>query len=568
VRTIGCGQPAAKPGHIERIDSKRIECERGDEGAAMKKADLRLTVLVAVVAGAAFAGPAHAQLASGRSAFGARSDLVQPVQFGDFFRPFWGGGGWGGNWGGGGGYYPPRRSYDPYNPFGQRQQQTYEPLKPPAPAARKPDAPAPTETVLVIGDQLADWLAFGLEAAFADTPQVGIVRKMIRPYSGLVRYEPRADTPDWSQVVKETLAGEKPAAIVIMLGLNDRLPLRDKAPAPESAAANAGGETVRKPAAAAAPPATYEFRTDQWGDAYGKRIDEMIAALKSKGAPIVWVGLPSVRGVKPTDMQYLDELYRAHAEKAGIVYVDIWDGFVDERGNFAQQGPDFQGQTRRLRTYDGINFTSVGAEKLAHYVERELRRVLNSHIAPVALPGPEEQSPAKGAGAKPVIGPVVPLGAIGSGEGGELAGAGRAAQKDADPLANRVLNRGEALNAPRGRADDFSWPRADASGERGGDALPADAGPTAPSNLKGVGGKTENNKTETNKIEASKTETDQSEAGKNDASKNDASKSEPKKPAAAAVPPAAPARPRPPPRAELDGAPPRPPLPVGPAAGR
>ena len=95
--------------------------------------------------------------------------------------------------------------------------------------------------------------------------------------------------------------------------------------------------------------------------------------------------------------QDLDELYRARAEKAGITYVDVWDGFVDDHGNYAQQGPDFQGQTRRLRTYDGVNFTNYGADKLAHYVEHELRRVLTNHVLPVALPVPEEQSPANGA---------------------------------------------------------------------------------------------------------------------------------------------------------------------------
>ena len=101
-------------------------------------------------------------------------------------------------------------------------------------------------------------------------------------------------------------------------------------------------------------------------------------------------------------MSYLDELYRARAEKAGIVYVDIWDGFVDENGRYAVQGPDFEGQIRRLRTGDGVNFTKAGAVKLAHYVEHELRRVLSSHIVPVALPGPEEQAPRRSAvGARP-----------------------------------------------------------------------------------------------------------------------------------------------------------------------
>ena len=116
----------------------------------------------------------------------------------------------------------------------------------------------------------------------------------------------------------------------------------------------------------------------------------MIAALKSKGVPMLWVGLPAIHGTKSTsDMGYLDELYRERAEKAGIIYVDIWDGFVDEQGRYAVQGPDFEGQIRRLRTGDGVHFTKAGAVKLASYVDRDLRRVMSSHVTPVALPGPE-----------------------------------------------------------------------------------------------------------------------------------------------------------------------------------
>src|SRR4029077_12180389 len=112
------------------------------------------------------------------------------------------------------------------------------------------------------------------------------------------------------------------------------------------------------------PAATYEFHTDKWAELYSKRIDDMITTLKTRGVPIMWVGLPAIRGVKSTsDMSYLDELYRARADKAGITYVDIWDGFVDDQGRYTQDGPDFEGQTRRLRTYDGVNFTKAGAEK-------------------------------------------------------------------------------------------------------------------------------------------------------------------------------------------------------------
>ena len=37
-------------------------------------------------------------------------------------------------------------------------------------------------------------------------------------------------------------------------------------------------------------------------------------------------------------------------------------------------------------------------------------------------------------------------------------------QHESDPLATRVLSHGDAIAAPPGRADDFSWPRADAGG--------------------------------------------------------------------------------------------------------
>ena len=48
----------------------------------------------------------------------------------------------------------------------------------------------------------------------------------------------------------------------------------------------------------------------------------------------------------------------------GIVYVDIWEGFVDSSGQFAAQGPDFEGQIRRLRSADGVYFSKAGAEIL------------------------------------------------------------------------------------------------------------------------------------------------------------------------------------------------------------
>ena len=256
---------------------------------------------------------------------------------------------------------------------------------------------------------MADWLGYGLEDALSDSPEIAVVRKN-KLHSGLVRYEAKSDL-DWWRVARDILAQEKANYVVMMMGVSDRQSIRERdlakdaekkkgkdqaeKPAAEKEARTRSSPTIRnkpplrslKLQPAKKTGGTVEFRTDQWAEIYSKRIDETIAAMKSKGVPVLWVGLPSIRGAKSTaDEVYLNDLYRARAEKAGIVYIDIWDGFVDESGKYSNFGPDYEGQMRRLRSADGVFFTKAGALKLAHYVEREIRRHMNSRAIPVALP--------------------------------------------------------------------------------------------------------------------------------------------------------------------------------------
>ena len=155
----------------------------------------------------------------------------------------------------------------------------------------------------------------------------------------------------------------------------------------------------------------------------------MIGVLKSKGVPVLWVGLPVVRGPKATaDTLFLDSLYRDAAARAGITYVDVWDGFVDEAGRYVQQGPDFEGQIRRLRSYDGVYFTKAGALKLAHYAEREINRLLAARSAPIVLPTepatPDANALPDQPGPRPLAGPIVPLAASAVGTEQLLGGPG------------------------------------------------------------------------------------------------------------------------------------------------
>ena len=356
-----------------------------------------------------------------------------------------------------------------------------------APPPRKPDPKAepvtPTTTVVVLGDAMADWLGYGLEDAFSDSPEIAVVRKN-KLHSGLVRYEPKSDL-DWWRVARDILAQEKANYVVMMLGVSDRASIRERdvpkdadkkkskdqaeKPTAEKDAQNKEQVDEQEQAPAAQPetqPAkktggTIEFRTDQWAEVYSKRIDETIAAMRSKGVPVIWVGLPSLRGAKSTaDAVYLNDLYRARAERAGVVFIDIWDGFVDEGGKYSNFGPDYEGQMRRLRSADGVFFTKAGALKLAHYVEREIRRNMNSRATPVALPtGPlAPETPDGKPAARPVAGPVVPL-TVAPGNTDELLGGAGNSSPHGDAIATRVLVKGEPLPAPAGRADDFMLQR-------------------------------------------------------------------------------------------------------------
>ena len=119
-------------------------------------------------------------------------------------------------------------------------------------------------------------------------------------------------------------------------------------------------------------------------------------------------------------------------------------------------------QIRQLRSPDGVYFTKPGARKLAHYVEREITRLLAARTAPVPLP---TEPPTPDANAvpgqpvpRPLAGPIVPLVAASISTDQLLGGPGsRPAAVDA--LAARTLVKGEPLAAPAGRADDFAWPR-------------------------------------------------------------------------------------------------------------
>src|ERR1700736_4218323 len=109
---------------------------------------------------------------------------------------------------------------DLFAPFQQQAPRRIENFSK-APPPEKRDT-IPERNVLVLGDAMADWLAYGLEDAYLEQPEMGVIRRH-KTVSGLIKYHPKGDPVDWAAAAKSILATEKPDAIVVTLGLDDRV---------------------------------------------------------------------------------------------------------------------------------------------------------------------------------------------------------------------------------------------------------------------------------------------------------------------------------------------------------
>jgi hypothetical protein len=307
--------------------------------------------------------------------------------------------------------------------------------------------------ILVVGDFVGSGIAWGLDQALAREPRIAVIEST-KDKSGLIR----TDVYDWNSALLGILNEQTPDVIVVALGVNDREELR-------------------------IGDAREAVRSEPWKAAYEQRIDAMTDTLKVYGRPFFWVSAPPLRGDEATaDIAYFNGLIEPRVAKAGGHFVDVWNGFTNASGQFITTGPDTEGQVKALRTSDGVNFTSVGKQKLAYYVERDIRRHTGigagivDLVASVSQTSTIEIGPD---GKKRLVGPVLSLSTPVPGSTPMLAGA--PAPVVFDPISGKVVDtpatetsdspeaatetvqyrlvvRGEALPTVAGRVDDFAWP--------------------------------------------------------------------------------------------------------------
>jgi hypothetical protein len=198
-------------------------------------------------------------------------------------------------------------------------------------------------SIAVVGDSVANDLKSGLEDLFEGKPQVRIVNQT-RFATGLVR----VDHFNWNATVRDFLKHENPDVIVVVIGGNDRQPIR------------VNGRR-------------FDPLTRPWIGEYARRVAHFMNTVKRSRAKVYWVGLPAVRSPKLTAAyRAMNGIFRREANKHGFAYVDIWHKFVTPDGAYSSFGQSVEGVKRQLRKDDGMHFTEAGRLLFAHHVARAI----------------------------------------------------------------------------------------------------------------------------------------------------------------------------------------------------
>ncbi|MBR1374506.1 MAG: DUF459 domain-containing protein [Cardiobacteriaceae bacterium] len=156
---------------------------------------------------------------------------------------------------------------------------------------------------------------------------------------------------DWPKTVEDTFAANPEIKLLIVfVGANDPWGFPD----PNS------------------PKKILQFRSDAWANEYAARMQRMIAAAESRGAAVIWVGIPVMRSEEYNrKMEFIDDVIRKTLTGRGI-YIPIRRLFTENANNTYTDSIDIAGKITRVRAKDGIHFTPAGYRRIAQAVQGKI----------------------------------------------------------------------------------------------------------------------------------------------------------------------------------------------------
>ena len=197
----------------------------------------------------------------------------------------------------------------------------------------------------VFGDSMADGLYAGLYRDLRDEPRV-TVTKFSEVSTGLSRY----DYVD-IQAKTERQINETPIDVaVILFGTND-----------------AQGISL--------DGVIHDFGTEGWKAAYGRRIDDLVAMLRSRDVAVYWVGLPRMKSARfDGRMALINGVVEARMRALGVPYLETTALTSGEDGGYEAYLPNAEGRKVLMRANDGIHMSMAGYLRMSGPVAERLKR--------------------------------------------------------------------------------------------------------------------------------------------------------------------------------------------------
>ena len=207
-----------------------------------------------------------------------------------------------------------------------------EPIRVPTPSRKL--------RVAIVGDSLAAGLGYFAERVFR--PRLVRVSGQGRISTGLAR----PDYFNWPYTMRRIVDRFDPDLVIVMLGENDHQSLQD----------------VRGNSEA-------QIGTSEWPPAYRDRILTMMRIATSRGAKVVWAGLPIAKDLRFQEhsRRQNDIFEFAAGISNGVAYFDAWDAFRDPKGGYTA----YFREGRRvvlIREGDGLHFNALGYTILAREI--------------------------------------------------------------------------------------------------------------------------------------------------------------------------------------------------------
>lgn len=196
--------------------------------------------------------------------------------------------------------------------------------------------------VAIVGDSLAAGLGYFAERVFR--PRLVTVSGQGRISTGLAR----PDYFNWPYTMRRIVDRFDPDLVIVMLGENDHQSLQD----------------VRGNREALIGTAT-------WPPVYRDRVLRMMRIATSRGAKVVWAGLPISADfrLRVHAGRQNDIFEFAASISSNVAYFDSWDRFRDPRGGYTAY---FREGNRviLIREGDGLHFNAVGYTLVAREIAK------------------------------------------------------------------------------------------------------------------------------------------------------------------------------------------------------